>query len=636
MLSYHSINAHSRNKNLSSSLSLPRSRSFAPISSNKNFLSNYDMHSSINTAKNLIQNRLNKLHHKKHLLKSASCSSLLHSNDMCSLYNYSTLSHRHYQTNQQPCMRQFYPIEQNPRMYSYHFVSPVYQPLDIPLAGEPISYPRVELGFPVGGNDAMYSNNYISNGGSNTCSRCNGTGNGNVNGFGVHDIVTLLSALGKFNPISEQLPNISRQQMQLQQPQQQPPQIIKIIEREVHKRTPSPTPTPPKQPKISIRKIQITPTPTSTPTPTPPSKHSRKSTSSFKQPVPVVIDKITPRNNNNNKSNYVSKRQWWNLAISFIHIYTFFSFSLKYSRQAKTRNNIISQRTKEIIIDISKIKEWVIHIEQSFWDEFKIFEDLNVSFKNIDTKIKIQEKSQIIIAMIKKYIENLITNTSKLSLIPNEIQKLLYKYTRDKNYFPKKYLTSFQVNRLEFNVYGAIQNVTDAQAGMILAYLIICGVSVQQILLHMKDVFPEFKHYPYINITGKYIGSILHYLTRDTFAKEPEMTKELLLLLNYYRNYHLYNEQVERKRDEFRNNEIDIKDIDEFEESLIPEDSITLFWDLNKAFINTFKDYIYAWGVRLSGIIKRKYKLDDNRKGIKKQKINRPKDKKVEYQLVDD
>ena len=137
----------------------------------------------------------------------------------------------------------------------------------------------------------------------------------------------------------------------------------------------------------------------------------------------------------------------------------------------------------------------------------------------------------------------------------------------------------------------------------------------------MKDVFPEFKHYPYINITGKYIGSILHYLTRDTFAKEPEMTKELLLLLNYYRNYHLYNEQVERKRDEFRNNEIDIKDIDEFEESLIPEDSITLFWDLNKAFINTFKDYIYAWGVRLSGIIKRKYKLDDNRKGIKIQKI---------------
>ena len=624
MYSYHSIDSHSRNQNLSSSTLLPRSRSFVPISSNKNFLSSYDMHSSINNAKNLIQTRLNKLHHKKQLLRSSSCSSFLRSNDMCSLYNYSTLSHKHYQTNQQPCTRQFYPIEQNPRMYSYHFVSPVYQPLDIPLAGEPISYPRVELGMPVG-NDGMYNNNYISNGSNSTCNKCNGNIN-NGNGFGVQDIVTLLSALGKFTPLSEQLPNISRKQLQQQQ---QPPQIIKIIEREVHKKTPSPAPTPPKQPKISIRKIQITSTPT--PSPTPPPKPSIKSTSSFKQPVPVVKDVITPRN-----SNTTSKRPWWNLATSFIHIYTFFSFSMKYSRQAKTRNNILSQRTKEILIDISKVKEWLIHIEQSFWDEFKVFEDLNVSFKNIDTKIKIQEKSQIIIAIMKKYIENLITNTTKISLIPNEIQKVMYKYTKDKNYFPKKYLTSFQVNRLEFDVYGATQNVTDAQAGMILAYLIICGVSVQQILLHMKDVFPEFKHYPYINITGKYIGSILHYLTRDTFAKEPEMTKELLLLLNYYRNYHLYNEQVERKRDEFRNNEIDIKDIDEFEESLITEDYITLFWDLNKAFINTFKDYIYAWGVRLSGIIKRKYKLDDNRKGIKIQKINRPKDKKVEYQLVDD
>jgi hypothetical protein len=79
----------------------------------------------------------------------------------------------------------------------------------------------------------------------------------------------------------------------------------------------------------------------------------------------------------------------------------------------------------------------------------------------------------------------------------------------------------------------------------------------------------------------------MHYLTRDTFQNDPEMIKELLVLLNYYRNYHLFNEQVEKQRDAF-NNDAEFRDADEFEEYLIPEESITKFWELNKQFINTY------------------------------------------------
>ena len=67
---------------------------------------------------------------------------------------------------------------------------------------------------------------------------------------------------------------------------------------------------------------------------------------------------------------------------------------------------------------------------------------------------------------------------------------------------------------------------------MIIAYLIICGICVQQILLHMKDVFTEFTKFPYIDISGKYIGSIMHYLTRDTFMYEPGLVNDIFQLFN--------------------------------------------------------------------------------------------------------
>ena len=56
--------------------------------------------------------------------------------------------------------------------------------------------------------------------------------------------------------------------------------------------------------------------------------------------------------------------------------------------------------------------------------------------------------------MIRKYLENLISNSSKLQDIPERVQNIIYKYIKDKGYFPKKYLLSYQINSLDFNFYG--------------------------------------------------------------------------------------------------------------------------------------------------------------------------------------
>ena len=319
------------------------------------------------------------------------------------------------------------------------------------------------------------------------------------------------------------------------------------------------------------------------------------------------------------------KRDWWRLCRDFCNVYAFFSIGRKYSNFAKTRDNIIANKNKTMVQDINVLKDWVISITQSFWDEFKVFHDLNVSFKNIDSKLKITRESQKIIAMIRKYLESLISNSTKIQDIPERVQQIIYNYIKDKNYFPKKYLSTYQINRVDFNFNGGTKKLQDDQVGMLVAFLIISSVTVQQILLHMKDNFVEFRNYPNIDISAKYVGSILHYLTRDTFNNNPVMLKEILALMNYYRNYHIYNKAVESQDDIFNNN-MAFRDEDEFADHLIPESSITEFWNLNADFIETFKDYVYRWATRLGKLIRLKYQKSDPNLKPRKPK-ERPQDK---------
>ncbi len=139
-----------------------------------------------------------------------------------------------------------------------------------------------------------------------------------------------------------------------------------------------------------------------------------------------------------NKGNVKEKKNWWKLAKNFVDMYNFISTARKYTKYANEyRNGFIAERFKEIGSEIETLKEWIISIEKPFWEEFEVFEDLDLSFKNIDSKMKIQKQSQKLIALIKKYLENLVSR--KIRDIPESIQKILYKYIKERAFYPKSY-----------------------------------------------------------------------------------------------------------------------------------------------------------------------------------------------------
>jgi len=206
--------------------------------------------------------------------------------------------------------------------------------------------------------------------------------------------------------------------------------------------------------------------------------------------------------------------------------------------------------------------------------------------------------------------ENLILKTEKLKDIPLRIQKILYNFLKERNYFPKLFLSTNQVNRLDFHFYGSTRMMNESQRSMLLSFLLINGVTVQQILLHIGEHFPEFKNLKDINTSAKIIGSIIHYLTKDTYSNNPNMIKNFFALLNYYKNYHLNNNEINNCEDIFGDDMI-YKDYDEFTKYLINKSDLSEFWDFDTKFIETYQEFIYGWGVKLSNLIINKFAQKD-------------------------
>ena len=305
------------------------------------------------------------------------------------------------------------------------------------------------------------------------------------------------------------------------------------------------------------------------------------------------------------------KRNWLGLFRQFIHLYIFWKSAQEYSNVSiQKRNTEIYIRTKHIVKDIAILKDWVISMEESFFNEFRNYEQFNSKLNKKSQGEVMQILKKNIIDIIKIFTNNL---ESDLVEIPENVQKVLFKYIKDKCYFPKKYLSKFQIIRLDFNYYGGLKNLSICQSAMILSYLIINGVCVQQILLHIKDIFTEYSNCYNIEGAAKNIGSILHYLVRDIFKKKQKKLNDILALFNYYRNYHLYNEKIEKLKDKI-NKKINIEENDNDDEYiglLLSYKEVKEFFDDNTKYIEEFKDSIYNWSIDLSEKIKNKFSKND-------------------------
>ena len=122
--------------------------------------------------------------------------------------------------------------------------------------------------------------------------------------------------------------------------------------------------------------------------------------------------------------------------------------------------------------------------------------------------------------------------------------------------------------------------------------------------------------------------SLFKFLCR----KFNEIHKEIWALLNYYRNYHLFNEEVERQNILENDNNMSYNDEDQFDEFLEPRSDITSFWKMNESFVDTYKNFVYGWATNLSKLLRFKYSKKDPTLKPRK-RLQKPPDKTIEYDV---
>lgn len=260
--------------------------------------------------------------------------------------------------------------------------------------------------------------------------------------------------------------------------------------------------------------------------------------------------------------------------------------------------------------DSFALRDWVMRITQSFWNEFMVCPNFEVSLSNINSKSKTKNES-VIIPLLRKYLESLIANSTKLRDIPEQVQVILYNNIKNGEYFSKAFLPSYIIQRIEYNFYGGTKNLNKEQIGMLLAFLIISKISVSEIMLNINDCFENFKKNSNIEKNAKFIGSIMRYLVRDTFYNNPTVLKDIISMFNYYRNCHIYNRYIESVDAIFDEN-IEIRDEYEDELCLVPFGIIKEFCNSNPEFVKTFKNYVYLWAGRLGKELILKFGKEDN------------------------
>ena len=326
--------------------------------------------------------------------------------------------------------------------------------------------------------------------------------------------------------------------------------------------------------------------------------------------------------------------KWWKLARDFVNICSYYYVVKRYSMYyTPIRNNLIELRTHSIEEEISLLEEWVITLEEPCWEEFEVFIEENCAFYKDDSKNKIRRASLKIIGVIKKYVEYIIAGSSKLDKIPERIQQIIYEYIKDGAYFPKKYLTTYQICRLNFEFYGTTKNLTDEQCGMIVGFLLLSVVASQKILCNIRESVKQFRDYANIIISTKYVAAVLHFLVKETFKEDVESSDDILSLFNYYRNYHLENEFIEKKeikdisKEDYSFEGLPNADEDEYGKFFIGQDDIEIFFSTNSSFVEAFKNYVFIWAIKLAKLIREKFTKKDPTL-LPRKPLEKPPDKK--------
>lgn len=313
-------------------------------------------------------------------------------------------------------------------------------------------------------------------------------------------------------------------------------------------------------------------------------------------PIPILNPVMKPKQ-------YKLIKNKWKKVKEATRILVYYYVVFKKAKQRHFRLSVFINREKTIMNDVELIKSFFIPELKPVFDEMKLNKNKSLIF---DEKTEGNEATiifNLLTNILRIVFKSLINKTLQKSIhtLPNKLLHVLYTYINNGFYYHQTFLSTFEINRLSFNIYGQTVSITKSQRGMIISLLIINKILIPYIFLNPQENYLYNERLSGKEIVNfKILSTLLYYLTIDAFRFNPVIYKDRVNILNYYRNYHLddYN-KYQTAMDLFDND----KDYGNLYESefisklnLFPELIYKIFLKYNKLFSLQLIDDIHNWG----------------------------------------
>ena len=178
----------------------------------------------------------------------------------------------------------------------------------------------------------------------------------------------------------------------------------------------------------------------------------------------------------------------------------------KASQEIKENEFVLIQATKA---NINELKNFVVKILKNIENFCVKFFDNKITIKTND-----KQKKEDSVFIIKSFVHQLFNDLSSVFVqsndIPQNLREILKSYIKEKSLLAPGYLTTFEFNRLEFDVNIRLNKMTLERQSLILGFLLLYRVL-------LIDIFKNYlTYFPKIRDLGNPINDILNNKTPNT------------------------------------------------------------------------------------------------------------------------
>jgi hypothetical protein len=229
----------------------------------------------------------------------------------------------------------------------------------------------------------------------------------------------------------------------------------------------------------------------------------------------------------------------WNTVKKLRYITSFFNILRQFTKSSinlRSYSDVLSQSSKANMNELSffmlsNIKSVEDYATENFKQIFVY--DVNMLSKTEDSVFKIK-------SFFHQLFYDLTTGISTKEDIPKNIQNIILNYISDRKYLPDNFLTTFEFNRLEFDLDLKLNKMSTDRQAMMICFILLYRVLILEIFKNYSKYFKwlENSNNEIIQYNVSFIIIVFHHILKDAFAINPKIYRE------HFKDSHLFKRFV--------------------------------------------------------------------------------------------